>query len=91
MEGLIAWLKSIFSRFGAVGPEASESVEDMDDSTREQEREQMPDQDATMPDIYADEHITPRPDRKFLDPSSPDADETTGFNPYDTAGLHIKK
>ncbi len=30
------------------------------------------------------------PDRKFLDPSSPDANKTTGFNPYDTAKLHKK-
>ena len=30
------------------------------------------------------------PDRKFLDPSSQDADKTTGFNPYDTAKLHKK-
>ncbi len=85
---MIAWLKSILSRFGAAGPEASDSVEDMDDSTREQK--QVPDQNATMPDIYAEEHVTPAPDRKFLDPSAPDADKTTGFNPYDTAKLHKK-
>jgi len=91
MEGLIVWLKSILSRFGAVGPEASDSIGDVDDSMQDQVEDQIGNQDGTMPDIYADEHITPRPDRKFLDPSSPDADETTGFNPYDTAGLHIKK
>jgi len=90
MEGLIAWFKSILSRFGAVDPEASESVEDTDDSTREQDQEQLPNQDATMPDIYAEEHVTPPQDRKFLDPSAPDADKTTGFNPYDTAKLHKK-
>jgi hypothetical protein len=43
-----------------------------------------------MPDIYAEEHDDPAPDRKFLDPSSPDADKTTGFNPYDTAKMHKK-
>ena len=86
MEELIAWLKSILSRFGAVGPEESDSVEDMDDSTQEQ----ISDQDGRMPDIYADEPVTPASDRKFLDPSAPDADKTTGFNPYDTAKLHKK-
>ena len=86
MDGMIAWLKSVVSRFGAAGPEASDSIDDVDDSTQEQ----LPDRDATMPDIYAEEHVTPGPDRKFLDPSAPDADKTTGFNPYDTAKLHKK-
>lgn len=86
MEELIDWLKSVVSRFGAAGPEASDSSGDEDDSTQDQ----VPVQDGTMPDIYADEHDTTPSNRKFLDPSSPDADKTTGFNPYDTASLHKK-
>ena len=86
MEEMINWLKSVVSRFGAAGPEASDSIDDVDDSTQDR----VPVQDGTMPDIYADEHVAPAPDRKFLDPSSPDADKTTGFNPYDTAKLHKK-
>ena len=87
---MITWLETILSRWGVVANEPSnpESVKpdeldlpkDMQDLVR----------DAPMPDIYADKHDVPAPDRKFLDPSSPDADKTTGFNPYDTAKMHKK-
>ncbi len=94
MEEMINWLKSVVSRFGPAGPEASDSIDDVDDSAQDRdpgpEPEPEPEPDGMMPDIYADEHVSPPPDRKFLDPSSPDADKTTGFNPYDTARLHKK-
>ena len=45
---------------------------------------------APMPDISGDEHVATVPDLKIIDPSSPDIDESTGFNPYDTAVLRKK-
>ena len=87
MKLMITWLETVLSRWGIVAdaPSNPESVKpdeldlanDMQDLVR----------DAPMPDIYTDKHV---PDRKFLDPSSPDADKTTGFNPYDTAKMHKK-
>ena len=47
-------------------------------------------EDIAMPDIYADKPVAKVPELKTLVPSSPDADETTGFNPYDTAVLQKK-
>ena len=49
-----------------------------------------------MPDIYgekidAGERVdVTEPLLKILDPSSPDIDKSTGFNPYDTAVLKEK-
>jgi hypothetical protein len=87
MKLMITWLETLLSRWGAVSdaPGKPESVKpdelhlpkDMQDLVN----------DATMPDIYTDKHV---PARKFLDPSSQDADKTTGFNPYDTAKMHKK-
>ncbi len=48
---------------------------------------QGPGKNILMPDIYGNERIATVPDLKILDPSSPDTDESTGFNPYDTAVL----
>ena len=87
MKLLISWLKTILSRWGVVAnepskPEGSKPDElDLPNDMRDQVS------DATMPDIYNDKHV---PDRKYLDPSSQDADKTTGFNPYDTARMHKK-
>ncbi len=44
--------------------------------------------DLVMPDIYAVEHVETVPDLKVIDLSSPD--DSTGFNPYDTAVLRKK-
>ena len=89
MKRIIKWLKTQLSRGEALAVtdplNSSESVnadeldllKDMQDLVS----------DAPMPDIYTDKHV---PDRKFLDPSSQDADKTTGFNPYDTAKMHKK-
>ena len=41
-----------------------------------------------MPDIYTD--FAWRPDLEIKDEPSNDADEESGFNPYDTAALHNK-
>ena len=87
MKLMITWLETIFSRWGVVAdtlsnpesikPDELDLPNDMQDLVS----------DAPMSDIYTDKHV---PDRKFLDPSSQDADKTTGFNPYDTAKLHKK-
>jgi len=46
--------------------------------------------DLVMPDIYAVKHVETVPDLNVIDLSSPDIDESNGFNPYDTAVLHKK-
>jgi hypothetical protein len=43
-----------------------------------------------MPDIGSDEDAATEPNLKILDESSPDSDDTTGFNPHDTATMHKK-
>jgi hypothetical protein len=47
-------------------------------------------EDVVMPDIYAPEFVATVEDIKIIDLSSPDVDESTGFNPYDTAVLQKK-
>jgi hypothetical protein len=47
-------------------------------------------EDIAMPEIYADKPVAKVAELKTLVPSSPDADETVGFNPYDTAVLQKK-
>lgn len=47
-------------------------------------------QDVLMPDIYAEKHAATQPLLKLLDPTTPDIDASTGFNPYDTA-VFLKK
>ena len=48
-------------------------------------------EEASMPDIYGDEFVATVQDIKIIDLSSPeDVDESTGFNPYDTAVLQKK-
>ena len=87
MKLMITWLESILSRWGVVAdaPSNPESINADELDLPQGMQDQV--SDATMPDIYTDKHV---PDRKFLDPSSQDADKTTGFNPYDTAKLHKK-
>jgi hypothetical protein len=49
-------------------------------------------EDVEMPDVYASEFVATVQDIKIIDLSSPeDIDESTGFNPYDTAVLRTKK
>jgi len=92
MNRIIKWLKTRLSRrevLVVTDPlNSSESVnadeldlpKDMQDMVR----------DAPMPDIYAEELAETVPHLRYLEPSSPDADKTTGFNPYDTANMHKK-
>jgi hypothetical protein len=51
---------------------------------------QGPGKNILMPDIYGNERVATVPDLKIIDLSSPDIDESTGFNPYDTAVLRKK-
>ncbi len=90
MKLMITWLESILSRWGVIAdaPSEPESVKPNELDLPKDMQDLV--SDAPMPDIYADDHGSPAPSRKFLDPSSPDADKTTGFNPYDTAKLHKK-
>jgi hypothetical protein len=48
---------------------------------------QGPGKNVLMPDVHGNEYVVTVPDLKILDLSSSDADESTGFNPYDTAVL----
>jgi len=43
-----------------------------------------------MPDIYTVKNVATVPDPEILDLSTPDLDESAGFNPYDTAILRTK-
>ncbi len=47
-------------------------------------------EDVVMPDIYGENDDDTQPLLNILDPSSPDTDDSTGFNPYDTAVLQKK-
>jgi len=46
---------------------------------------------AAMIDIYGDRHEATKPHLKILDSTSPDTDESTGFDPYDTVVLHERQ
>jgi hypothetical protein len=43
-----------------------------------------------MPDIYADKPVSKKIDIEVVDESSQETDESSGFNPYDTASIHKK-
>jgi len=43
-----------------------------------------------MPDIYADEPVSQKIDIEIVDKSKSDADESSGYDPYDTVTLHKK-
>ena len=47
-------------------------------------------EDFLMPDIYAEKHAATQPLLKTIDPTAPDIDASTGFNPYDTV-VFLKK
>ena len=91
MKLMITWLETILSRWGAVADAPRNSEDDESDSdVASSTQGQGPEENATMPDIYADELAETVPHLRHLEPSSPDADKTTGFNPYDTAKMHKK-
>ena len=47
-------------------------------------------EDVVMPDIYGDEFVATVSDVKIPDLPVADTDESSGFNPYDTAVLRKK-
>ncbi len=53
-------------------------------------QDQEPEKNVPMPDIYSDEYVDTVPNLEILAPSSPDIDDSTGFNPYDTGTLQKK-
>ena len=86
MKLMITWLETILSRWGAGDEKPSDSTGDAANETHYQPAEE----NAPMPDIYAEELAKTVPHLRHLEPSSPDADKTTGFNPYDTANMYKK-
>ena len=77
MKRMIEWAATMFSR-----PEVSDVAE--------QSSKLVSVEDLVMPDIYADELADTVPILRVIDLSSPDADKTRGFNPYDTGTLQKK-
>ncbi len=102
MKRIIRWLETKLSRGEAVADEPSNTEvvkPDIDKSTIDTflgdevanlMQDQEPEKNVLMPDIYSDEHVATVPNLEVLDPSSPDTDGSTGFNPYDTAVLQKK-
>ncbi len=82
MQHIIKWLEAKLSRSKSADPSDPPSNSESSNPGKG---------DLGIPKVMQDlVDNAPMPDRKFLDPSSPDADKTTGFNPYDTANLHKK-
>ena len=96
MKLKITWLETVLSRWGVVANEPSnpESVKPVDNESdgevASSTRDQDPEKNAPMPDIYSDELSETVPDLRFLDQPSPGADESVGFDPYDTAKMQKK-
>ena len=78
MKGIIKWLREALFRPSVLSK--SEPVE-----------VRAPQQEVVMPDIYGEQHEATEPLLKILNPTSPDIDESTGFDPYDTVVLHEKQ
>ena len=102
MKRIVRWLETKLSRGEAVAdepsnaevvkPDVCESTIDifLGDEVTNLTQDQEPEKNVLMPDVDVDEHIDTVPNLEVLDPSSPDIDESTGFNPYDTAKMHKK-
>ena len=88
MKDIIRWLETKLFRSKIINPPINLKSAKPDKTELDLPKE-MQDlvSDTSMPDIYTDKHV---PDRKFLDPSSQDADKTTGINPDDAAKTHKK-
>ncbi len=84
MKRIIYWMEAILARAKALmvtdETDDPENVETGDDNVHVSERR------VVVPDIYANDKNT-QPRHKIVDLSSPDSDETRGFNPYDTGSL----
>ena len=89
MKRIFRWLETRLPRSESPNPSdppvASENVK-----PDESDLDQGSPTSVEMPDIYGDEYVATVPNLKILDESSPDTDNSTGFNPYDTATMHKK-
>ena len=102
MKRIIRWLETKLSRGEAVADEPSNAEvvkPDIDESTTDiflgsevanLTQDQEPEKNVPMPDIYSDEYVATVPNLEILAPSSPDINESAGFNPYDTGTLQKK-
>jgi hypothetical protein len=104
MKRIVRWLETKLSRSEAsavanepgdseiIKPDISESTIDviLGDEVASSMPDEISAKDVLMPDIYSDEHVPTVPNLKILNESLPDNDESTGFNPYDTATMHKK-
>ncbi len=91
MKEIIRWLETKFFRSEPVNPPI-ESNSPKPDKTELDLPKDMQDlvNDAPSPDDVGDEEGDTLPSLSLDDPSSSDADEPTGIDPYDTAKLHKK-
>ena len=96
MKRIVRWLEAKLSRQKSPdtsdAPSDSESVkaDEIDLGIDVSKGLQRPAKNVLMPDIYGENDDDTQPLLNILDPSSPDIDESTGFNPYDTAKMHKK-
>ncbi len=88
MKRLFTWLETKFSRLRTFVA-ADQPREPL---TPDPDRIDAPGSGTNdlMPDIYADADADTQPYLQILEPSSPDVDESAGFDPYDT-GVRQKK
>ncbi len=102
MERLIMWLREKF--FGGEETSTPEQPRDSgnisldsDDQTEKslgakvvRWMDTQESKDVPIPDIYFQDNVETEPGLKVLDPGSPEADISSGFDPYDTAKFHKK-
>ena len=90
MKRIIRWLETKLSRREAAADELSnpESAEpdEIDLGMDRPKDTQEPAENVPMPDVNDDEHTVNSPNVEF----TLDTDESTGFDPYDTAKMHKK-
>ncbi len=79
MKRILDWLKEKKHQ-STVSAEPDQTTDDKEYTIRE----------PVMPDIYREDHAATEPALKILDSTSPDIDESPGFDPYDTVVLHEK-
>ena len=104
MQRIIRWLETKLSGWETptvadeasnsevIRPDINESTIDifLGDAVRHSMYKQESAKDVPMPDIYSDELVDTVPNLEIVDPSPADTDDSTGFNPYDTAVLQKK-
>ncbi len=82
MKRILDWLKEKKPR-STVSAEPDQTTDDNDDK-------EYTIRESVMPDIYREDHETSEPVLKIPDSTSPDINESPGFDPYDTVVLHEK-